>query len=66
MLDTLPPIYKMVLRARFGIDGPEMTQEEIATVLGVTRERVFQIEKKAKRLLRHPSRSDLLKEVTGL
>lgn len=51
-----------VIRMRFGLDeGCPMTLEEIGRVFGVTRERIRQIEAKALRKLRHPSRSKPLK-----
>ncbi len=55
---TLTPREEKVLRMRFGIgDGSDHTLEEVGRVLGVTRERVRQIEAKAIRKLRHPKRS---------
>jgi len=62
-LASLPPREAHVLRLRFGIGGArgESTHEEVGHVIGVTRERVRQIEMKAMRKLRHPSRSDALK-----
>ncbi|MEW6753747.1 MAG: RNA polymerase sigma factor RpoD/SigA [Candidatus Latescibacterota bacterium] len=55
-----------VLRMYYGLDGHEpMTLEEIGTYVGRTRERVRQIKEKALQKLRHPARSDLLKEYYG-
>lgn len=52
-----------VLRLRFGLDdGRTRTPEEVGKVFGVTRERIRQIEAKALRKLRHPSRSKRLKD----
>lgn len=57
-LDTLTPREEKVLRLRFGLDdGRERTLEEVGQNFGVTRERIRQIEAKAFRKLRHPSRS---------
>ncbi len=63
VLDTLTPREEMVLRLRYGIeDGHPRTLEEVGKEFGVTRERIRQIEAKALRKLRHPSRSRKLKE----
>src|SRR5207249_4854550 len=58
ILDTLTPRERRVLQLRFGlIDGHQRTLEEVGKRFGVTRERIRQIEAKALRKLRHPSRS---------
>ena len=58
VLDTLTPRERRVLQLRFGlIDGHQRTLEEVGKRFGVTRERIRQIEAKALRKLRHPSRS---------
>ena len=63
VLDTLTPREEKVLRMRFGlIDGHPRTLEEVGKVFCVTRERIRQIEAKALRKLRHPSRSKRLKD----
>jgi RNA polymerase primary sigma factor len=55
-----------VLRMYYGLDGEEpMTLEEIGTYVGRTRERVRQIKEKALQKLRHPNRSEILKEYYG-
>ncbi len=63
VLDTLTPREEKVLRLRYGIDdGKPRTLEEVGKEFNVTRERIRQIEAKALRKLRHPSRSKKLKE----
>ncbi|TMD41543.1 MAG: RNA polymerase sigma factor RpoD [Chloroflexi bacterium] len=63
ILDTLTPRERRVLQLRFGlIDGHQRTLEEVGKRFGVTRERIRQIEAKALRKLRHPSRSKKLKD----
>ncbi|MCC3145376.1 RNA polymerase sigma factor RpoD [Halanaerobium sp. Z-7514] len=63
VLDTLTEREKRVLELRFGIeDGRPRTLEEVGKEFGVTRERIRQIEAKALRKLRHPSRSKKLKD----
>jgi RNA polymerase primary sigma factor len=62
MLKTLSPREEAVLKMRFGIDdGSERTLEEVGRSFAVTRERIRQIEAKALRKLRHPSRSGKLR-----
>ena len=62
VLRTLTPREEKVIKMRFGVgDGGEHTLEEIAQPFAVTRERIRQIEAKALRKLRHPSRSRRLK-----
>ena len=62
VLQTLTPREEKVIRMRFGIgDGSEHTLEEVGQRFSVTRERIRQIEAKALRKLRHPSRSRKLK-----
>ena len=62
-LNTLDPREEMVLRRRYGLDdGRPRTLEDVGKEFGVTRERVRQIESKALRKLRHPSRSKRLKD----
>ena len=61
VLDTLTPREKKVLSLRFGLeDGRQRTLEEVGQQFNVTRERIRQIEAKALRKLRHPSRSKKL------
>ena len=63
VLDTLSPREKRVLQLRFGLeDGRSRTLEEVGREFFVTRERIRQIEAKALRKLRHPSRSKKLKD----
>jgi RNA polymerase primary sigma factor len=66
VLDTLRPRERRVLQLRFGlIDGHERTLEEVGKRIGVTRERIRQIESKALRKLRQPSRSKKLRDYLG-
>ena len=63
VLDTLTPREEKVLRLRYGIDdGRPRTLEDVGKEFNVTRERIRQIEAKALRKLRHPSRSKRLKD----
>ena len=63
VLDTLTPREEKVLKLRFGLeDGRTRTLEEVGKEFNVTRERIRQIEAKALRKLRHPSRSKKLKD----
>ncbi len=63
VLDTLTPREEKVLRLRYGIDdGKPRTLEEVGKEFNVTRERIRQIEAKAIRKLRHPSRSKKLRD----
>ena len=63
VLETLTPREEKVLRLRFGLDdGRQRTLEEVGREFNVTRERIRQIEAKALRKLRHPSRSKKLKD----
>ena len=65
-LDSLTPRERRVLELRFGLDRTEsLTLSEIGDALGVTRERIRQIEATALRKLRHPSRSRKLREFAG-
>jgi len=62
VLRTLTPREEKIMRMRFGLeDGSERTLEEVGRAFAVTRERIRQIEAKALRKLRHPSRSRELK-----
>jgi len=61
ILQTLTPREERVIRLRFGIDdGYHRTLEEVGNIFNVTRERIRQIEDKALRKLRHPTRSNVL------
>jgi RNA polymerase primary sigma factor len=63
VLDTLTPRERRILQLRFGlIDGHQRTLEEVGKRLGVTRERIRQIEAKALRKLRHPARGGRLSD----
>ncbi len=63
ILQTLSTREEQVIRLRFGIDdGYHRTLEEVGSIFGVTRERIRQIEDKALKKLRHPTRSDLLQK----
>jgi sigma-70-like protein len=62
VLRTLTPREEKVIKMRFGLeDGSEHTLEEVGQSIAVTRERIRQIEAKALRKLRHPSRSRKLR-----
>jgi len=64
VLDTLHPKEALVLKMRYGfLDGKQKTLEEVGQFFNVTRERIRQIETKALRKLRHPSRSAQLKDI---
>ena len=66
VLLTLTEREEKVIRLRFGLeDGKSRTLEEVGQMFGVTRERIRQIEAKALRKLRHPSRSRKLKDYMG-
>ena len=63
VMNTLTPREAKVLKLRFGLeDGKSRTLEEVGREFNVTRERIRQIEAKALRKLRHPSRSKRLKD----
>lgn len=63
VLKTLTPREEKVIKMRFGIgDENEYTLEEVGTELGVTRQRIIEIEAKAIRKIKHPSRAKFLKE----
>ena len=66
VLETLTEREEKVIKLRFGLqDGKPRTLEEVGQMFGVTRERIRQIEAKALRKLRHPSRSRKLKDYMG-
>lgn len=66
VLKTLTDRERIILELRFGLkDGKEMTLEAVGKKYGVTRERIRQIEAKALRKLRHPSRSRKLRDFLG-
>ena len=66
VLETLTEREEKVIRLRFGLeDGKPRTLEEVGQLFGVTRERIRQIEAKALRKLRHPSRSRKLRDYMG-
>jgi RNA polymerase primary sigma factor len=63
VLEFLSDRERQVLEMRFGLkDGKDHTLEEVGNEFGVTRERIRQIEAKALRKLRHPSRSRVLRD----
>ena len=63
VLKTLTPREEQVLKLRFGLkDGRMRTLEDVGKIFNITRERIRQIEAKALRKLRHPSRSKRLKD----
>ena len=62
VLNTLTPREERIIKMRFGLeDGTEHTLEQVGQNFGVTRERIRQIEAKALRKLRHPSRNSRLR-----
>ena len=64
LLDGLPEREAAVIRLRYGlVDGKIRTLEEIAQILGTTRDRVRQIESKTMSKLRHPDRSSVLRDL---
>lgn len=66
VLSTLTPREEKILRLRFGLDdGVERTLEDVGKVFNVTRERIRQIENKALRKLRHPSRTKYIRDFLG-
>ncbi len=63
ILDSLHPREAGVIRSRFGLgDGVQKTLDQIGEEFGVTRERIRQIESKTMSKLRHPSRSQMLRD----
>lgn len=65
MLRELPERESLVIKLRFGFDGPPMTLEEIGKITSLSRERVRQIEKRAKEKLRNKAKNKSLKEYWG-
>ncbi len=65
-IDRLEPKLQRVLRGRFGIGGPEMTDAEIAKEIGTHRAYVGELLKRALKLLRSPGRCALLREASGV
>jgi RNA polymerase primary sigma factor len=65
VLDTLSEREQQIIRMFFGLDGKEMTLEEIGHHFGLTRERVRQIKEKAIRRLRHVSKNKILRSYLG-
>jgi RNA polymerase sigma factor (sigma-70 family) len=67
LLDSLTPRESKILQFRFGINTiTEFSLEQVASMFSVTRERIRQLEAKALRKMRHPSRSSLLYEFLGV
>ena len=62
LLNQIPTREQQILRLRFGFDDEPKTLEEIGTMLGLSRERVRQIEKRAKDLLRAKAKTKALKD----
>ena len=62
ILSSLTPREERVLRLRFGLNTKEHTLEEVGVKFSLTRDRIRQIEAKALRKLKHPSRSNILKD----
>lgn len=65
-IDTLPKRFQTVIRASFGIDEPEMSPTELAKKMGISKTRVWQMQQKALRLLRHPRCSVRIREASGI
>jgi DNA-binding CsgD family transcriptional regulator len=64
-VETLTEMEQEVINSRFGIDGPEQSRQQIADRFGVSMERIRQLEQRAMRKLRHPSRSGVLRDFVG-
>lgn len=64
-LSTLSPRQERVVKMRFGLNGEEMTYQEIGEAIGVSASRAYTIERRALRILKHPSRSKRLEAVCG-